>query len=94
MSLSLKIRLYCHPTQIWRTYNNTALFLKPLRIILHLILTFPLLLLFQTTLVILSLILKKVPSISDSDVKQAILRLSPSKCVGPDDIPSFIINGC
>jgi hypothetical protein len=35
-----------------------------------------------------------VPPISDSDVKQAIRRLGPSKCVGPDEIPSFIIKGC
>jgi hypothetical protein len=35
-----------------------------------------------------------VPSISDADVKQAIRRLSPSKCVGPDEISSFIIKGC
>jgi hypothetical protein len=35
-----------------------------------------------------------VPSISDSDVKQAIRRLSPSKCVGPDEILSSIIRDC
>jgi hypothetical protein len=34
-----------------------------------------------------------VPSISDAEVKQAIRRLSLSKCVGPDEIPSFIIKG-
>jgi hypothetical protein len=33
-------------------------------------------------------------SISDSDVKQAIRRLGPSKFVGADEIPSFIIKGC
>jgi hypothetical protein len=32
-----------------------------------------------------------VPSISDSDVKQAIRRLSSSKCVGSEEIPSFMI---
>jgi hypothetical protein len=35
-----------------------------------------------------------VPSISDSDVKKAIRRLSSSKSVGPDEILSFIIKGC
>jgi hypothetical protein len=35
-----------------------------------------------------------IPSISDSDVKQAIRRLSLSKYVGPDEIPSFIIKVC
>jgi hypothetical protein len=32
-------------------------------------------------------------SISDSDIKQEIRHLSPSKCVGPDEIPN-IIKGC
>jgi hypothetical protein len=34
------------------------------------------------------------PSISDSNVKQAVQPLSPSKCFDPDEIPSFIIKGC
>jgi hypothetical protein len=33
-------------------------------------------------------------SIFDSDVKQTIRRLGPSKCVCPDEIPSFIIESC
>jgi hypothetical protein len=33
-------------------------------------------------------------SVSDSDVKNAIKRLRPSKSVGIDDIPGFIIKGC
>jgi hypothetical protein len=32
--------------------------------------------------------------ISDSDVEQAISRLRSTKCVGPDEIPNFIIKGC
>jgi hypothetical protein len=36
----------------------------------------------------------KVPLIFDSDVKQAFHRLKSTKCVGLDDIPSFIIKGC
>jgi hypothetical protein len=35
-----------------------------------------------------------VPSFYESDVKQAIQRFSPSKCIGPDEIPSFIPEGC
>jgi hypothetical protein len=35
-----------------------------------------------------------VPSISDSDFKQELRSLKPSKCVGPDEIPSFIIKDC
>jgi hypothetical protein len=35
-----------------------------------------------------------VPSTSDSDFKQAIRYLSPSKRVGPDEIPSFFIKSC
>jgi hypothetical protein len=31
-----------------------------------------------------------IPSIYDSDVKQAIRRLSSSKCVGPNEILNFI----
>jgi hypothetical protein len=33
-------------------------------------------------------------SVSDSDVYKAIKRLRPSKSVGVDDIPGFIIKGC
>jgi hypothetical protein len=33
-------------------------------------------------------------SIYDYDLKQAVRRLSSWKCVGPDKIPSFIIEGC
>jgi hypothetical protein len=33
-------------------------------------------------------------SASDSDVYKAIKRLRPSKSVGVDDIPGFIIKGC
>jgi hypothetical protein len=32
--------------------------------------------------------------ISDADVCKAIRRLKPSKSVGLDDIPGFIIKGC
>jgi hypothetical protein len=32
--------------------------------------------------------------VSDSDVIKAIMRLRPSKSVGLDDIPGFIIKGC
>jgi hypothetical protein len=32
--------------------------------------------------------------LSDSDVIKAIKRLRPSKSVGVDDIPGFIIKGC
>jgi hypothetical protein len=35
-----------------------------------------------------------IPHISDSDVQRAISRLSSTKCVGPDEIPNFIIKGC
>jgi hypothetical protein len=35
-----------------------------------------------------------IPYISDSDVKRAISRLRSTKCVGPDEIPNFIIKGC
>jgi hypothetical protein len=35
-----------------------------------------------------------VPSISDSDIEEAIQHLSPLRCVSPDEIPSFIIKGC
>jgi hypothetical protein len=35
-----------------------------------------------------------VPSISGRDVTQAIRHLNALKCIGPDEIPSFIINGC
>jgi hypothetical protein len=52
------------------------------------------LLLFQTMRVLISLITFKFPSIPDSDVKQAIRRLSPFKCVGPDAIPGPVTEGC
>jgi hypothetical protein len=35
-----------------------------------------------------------IPYISDSDVQRAISRLRSTKCVGPDEIPNFIIKGC
>jgi hypothetical protein len=34
------------------------------------------------------------PRISDSDVERAISRLRSMKCVGPDEIPNFIMKGC
>jgi hypothetical protein len=34
------------------------------------------------------------PAIYGSYFKQEIRRLNPSKCIGPDEIPSFIIEGC
>jgi hypothetical protein len=34
------------------------------------------------------------PSVSDSDVIEAIKRLRPSRSDGLDDIPGFIIKGC
>jgi hypothetical protein len=35
-----------------------------------------------------------IPSVSVSDVKQAVRCFSPSKYVGPDEIPSSIIKDC
>jgi hypothetical protein len=35
-----------------------------------------------------------IPYISDSDVEIAISRLRLTKCVGPDEIPNFIIKDC
>jgi hypothetical protein len=32
-----------------------------------------------------------IPSISDSDVERAISRLRSMKCVGPNEIPNFIV---
>jgi hypothetical protein len=32
--------------------------------------------------------------ISDADVTGAILRICPTKYVGPDEIPNVIIKGC
>jgi hypothetical protein len=66
--------------------------LKPSRIIFLWFVTLPLLLLFQTMFFSFSDFLN-VPLISDSDVKQAVQCLSPSKYVRPDEIPSFIIKG-
>jgi hypothetical protein len=34
------------------------------------------------------------PCFSDSDVEEAIFRLCSTKCIGPDEIPNFIIKGC
>jgi hypothetical protein len=35
-----------------------------------------------------------IPHISDSNVKRGISRLHSTKCVGPDEVPNFIIKGC
>jgi hypothetical protein len=35
-----------------------------------------------------------IPYISDLDVKQAISHLHLAKCIGPDEVPNFIIKGC
>jgi hypothetical protein len=35
-----------------------------------------------------------IPHVSDSDTERAISRLRSTKCVGPDEIPNFIIKGC
>jgi hypothetical protein len=35
-----------------------------------------------------------IPYISDSDVKRSISHLRLAKCVGPDEIPNFIIKYC
>jgi hypothetical protein len=53
--------------------------------------TLPLLSIFQPTPVLLCLIFLNIPSISDSDAKGAIQRLSLSQCVGTNEIPSFVI---
>jgi hypothetical protein len=49
---------------------------------------------YTTILVLLSSEFLPLASVSNSDVYKAIKRLRPSKSVGVDDIPGFIIKGC
>jgi hypothetical protein len=84
MSLSLKRMIMLSLNNAKIKEHSPSVLLRPLWIILLWFKTLPLVILNNIHLIFSNLF--SVPSISDSDVKQAILRLSPSKCVGPDEI--------
>jgi hypothetical protein len=88
ISLLPKLKL---GTKLLRSSN---LLQKRLQSAFPLFFTNSLLLMLRTILTSLILIFFNTPYISDSDFKRAISCLRSTKCVGPDEIPNFIIKDC